>query len=151
MASRRRKMRHTRVDRLAIVRVDSTRIIFHSINRFAKRLTSRCAWRMAWLVSCCVLIGHRVSPLFENDEVGSGRILSGGILRDNFQNIGSGFVQSLFHCGLERERRRRTTAAGTMQLEPNDAVPHADQLAVSTMRLEIGSDGIETAHHPGFY
>src|ERR1700722_12639316 len=96
-SSRRRKMRHTRVDRFAIVRVDSTRIIFHSINRFAKRLTSRCAWRMAWLVSCCVLIGHRVSPLFENDEVGSGRILSGGILRDNFQNIGSGFVQSLFH------------------------------------------------------
>ena len=77
-------------------------------------------------------------------------MLSRRILRDNFQNVGSGFVQRLFHCGLQGEGRRRTTAAGTVQLEPNDAITHADQLAVSAMRLEIGPDGLETRAPPWF-
>src|SRR5580704_8368845 len=72
------------------------------------------------------------------------------ILRVNFQNIGSRFVERFFHRVLQGEGRRRATTAGTMQLKPYDPVAHADQFAVSAMRLEVRPDRLETTDNPGF-
>ena len=38
-----------------------------------------------------------------------------------------------------------------MQLEPDDAIAHADQFAISAMRLQIGSHCFYTAQHPRLY
>ena len=38
-----------------------------------------------------------------------------------------------------------------MQLQPNDAVVDADQLAISTVGLEIWADGLEAADDSSFY
>ena len=78
-------------------------------------------------------------------------MLSRRILRDNFKDVRSSFVQRLFHRVLQGEGRGRTAAACPVQFKPNDAITHADQLAVSAMRLEIGPHRLKTADHPGFY
>src|ERR1700722_3650614 len=72
------------------------------------------------------------------------------ILRDNFKNVGSRFVERFFHRVLQGEGRGGATTAGTMQLKPNDAIAHADQLAVSTMRLKVRPDRFDPADNPGF-
>ena len=78
-------------------------------------------------------------------------MLSRRIFRDDLKNVGSSVVQRFLHSILQRERRGRTTAAGAVQLQPNDAVAHADQIAIAAMRLEIGPNGLQAAQHPGFY
>src|ERR1700677_3483327 len=72
------------------------------------------ALRLAGFVLRPVLASN--TPLFENNKLGRDRGLDGGILRDNFKNVGSRLVKCFFHRGLQGQGRRWTTAAGTMQL-----------------------------------
>ena len=94
-------MGHARIDRLAIFNIDPRRIVFHAIDRLGKRLRV-----LEMRGPVCVLCPDMASclsfaNLFENDKVGSGRMLSRGILRDNFQDVGSGFVERFFHRVLQ--------------------------------------------------
>src|ERR1700733_27867 len=75
--------------------------------------------------------------LFQHNKVGGMRRLSRRILRNNFKNVRSCFVKSFFHRVLQGEGRGRATAAGAMQLEANDPIAHAAQLAVAAMRFNV--------------
>src|ERR1700722_16446495 len=81
-------------------------------------------------VASCMGLESLLSSLFKNDKLGGGGGLGGGILRDNLENVRSSFVERFFHRGLQGEGRRWATAAGTVQLEPDNPIPHTDQLAV---------------------
>src|SRR5271163_3029078 len=102
-------MGHAGVYRLARLDIDTRRIVFKAIDRLANwslrkgRSGSRCLW-----------IRHRISPLFQHDKVGGMRRLNRRVLRDNFKNVGSRFVESFFHRVLQGEGRGRATTAGTM-------------------------------------
>ena len=138
-------MGHAGVYRLARFNIDTRCIVFKAIDGLAQLASQK--WKV-WL-GVSLDTASRLS-LFQHDKVGGMGRLNRRILRDNFKNVGSRFVERFFHRVLQGERRGRATTAGTVQLKPNDAIAHADQLAISAMRLKVRPDRLETADNPGF-